>query len=164
MDRGESPKRDVTDELRRLIETGRWYAETPSGNRLLGTLSSSMVASDASRGWTLLGLDVLLFGDREQANERLGLWGEMLKELARGDPIESLVEVGRLANAVFVTPAWIRARLRGEDPHSSDPATFPARDSALLLILGLLVEIAAVEPDGTEPGAPVEDTGEPLLR
>jgi hypothetical protein len=106
---------------------------------------------------------VLLFGDRKHADQRLELWSEMLKELARSDPVESLVEVGRLANAVFVTPAWIRARLRGEEPQSTAPAAVPPRDSALLLILGLLVEVAAVDPDGGEP-AGAQDTGEPLLR
>ncbi len=164
MDRGESPERDVTDELRRLIESGRRHAETPSGSRLLATLSSSMVTSDASRAWTLLGLDVLLFGDRKQAGERLALWSEMVKELARGDPVESLVEVGRLADAVFVTPAWVRARLRGEVPQSTARAAVPPRDSALLLVLGLLVDVGAVDPGDAEPAATVEDTGEPLLR
>jgi hypothetical protein len=168
MERSESSRGDFTDELRHLIARGRRYSETPDGLRLLETLSASMLVTDASRAWTLLGLDVLIFGKRGQVAERLKLWSEMLRELSQDDLVESLAEVGRLANAVFVTPAWIRAHLLAEEPEASalgvPRAAAPAHDSALLLALGLLVEIAAVDAEPAAPmGGHMEDDGEPIL-
>ena len=157
-----------TDEFRRLIARGCEHAETPSGLRLLETLSASMLVMDASRLWTLLGLDVLIFGDREQAHERLKLWSEVLSDLAQSDLVESLEEVGRLTDAILVTPAWIRMRLRKGSPDASPPGAprcaVAPHDSVLLLILGLLVETGAVDREtAAAPGDYAEDEREPLL-
>jgi hypothetical protein len=92
----------------------------------------------------------------------------MFRELSQGDLVESLAEVGRLANAVFVTPAWVRAHLLAEEPEASalafPRAAAPAHDSALLLTLGLLVEIGAVDAEPAAPkGVHIEGDVEPIL-